>query len=68
MNNKKIYNIVSKYIHNQTDENIKHMYVELLQHLQDIRALQTGTFADEDDLHEDVEEIQNTINIILNNF
>lgn len=62
MNNLNIYNIVSKYIHNQTHDNITRMYIDLLEELQ--RSICESS--EEGMENEDIETIQNVIDIINN--
>jgi len=67
MNTLNIYKIVSEFIHNQTAENAKNMYIKLMQNLQDEFAYKNGTIG-VDAISVDEMDIQNVINSIQNNF
>lgn len=56
--------IIRVYWQNANWKGKQTLYVSLLEELQDYIAKDTGTYEDENNLHEDVEEVQNTINLI----
>ena len=65
--NLKVYQVVNNYLHNQTKENIKIMYIKLLQNLQDEIACKNGTIGDENAISDSEMDIQHIINYIQNN-
>lgn len=56
--------IIRVYWQNNNWAGKQKLYVSLLQELQDYIAKDTGTYGNENSLHEDVEEVQKTINLV----
>lgn len=56
--------IIRSYYQNTTWKEKQKMYICLLEELQNYMAKQTDTYGNENSVHEDVEEVQNTINLV----
>lgn len=56
--------MIREYWQNANWKGKQILYISLLQELQDYIAKETNTYGDENNLNEDVEEVQNTINLV----